>query len=391
MSGSELALHQARERALQVGVGKVLTKLDEALDQLATSPRADWKEAARQIGIIGGSPAFFEFAARIPRDQMRERIAEHLLGKNPELSPKDVEALTSLAMNHLDQSVARGATERMREMVATKLTAAAESFRTTAGSPDELKRLADRLARLERRGASDAERAAASVMRAGLGLDGDQPASPSALKDAMLKRAKLMESEGEAVRHAGDTTLFRRLLTHDVGEVFKKESGLQPGSWAAEGVAATRARGVSDEETLKTAKLMTSLAFAAVTAGAGAGVLAGMGAAAAANAPGVAMAWQSVDSAAAGASAGTAAPDAEATARTNAQVATGEAGAAVLLAGAVGKLVHAFHLATPGAEVLAHVVGEAGGHKALEKAAHPFEKHPQAAGGEDAVARSRKY
>ncbi|MEW6433066.1 MAG: hypothetical protein AB1730_16300 [Myxococcota bacterium] len=389
LSPAELQASLARERALEAAVGKTLQRLDAALDHLAQQPREAWQAASYAVANAASDPAFFEFSARIPREKVHAQVAEHLRLANPNLSEKDVEHLTTLVMKHLDANVAMAAAKRMQKLVAGKLEDAAGHFRSAAKDPAQLQQLSARLTHLERRGASEAELAAARTMRAGLGLEADTPATPAALKDAMLARATLMSGEAEMMRGAGEFTLYRRLLTHDVRDVFMKEAGLRHGSWAVAGVAATHARGVADEDAIKHAKLMTSLAFTAVTAGTGAGVLAGMGAAALSNVPSVALAWRAIDSAAAGASAGTAAADAEATARHNARLATIEAGAATAGAGLAGLGVHHLSLTTKGAEIVAEVGGEYVMHRLLEAAAHLFEAHKEQATGEDAVARSR--
>lgn len=380
----------ARQSALQAAMGRTLGRLDGALERLAAAPREEWPAASFAVASAASGAGFAEFASRIDREQVRQAVRGRLQDSNPGLSGKDLEALTTLAMERLDGVVNRSATEGLRKLAAAKLEQAASHFSNIAGNPGELTRLSERLAHLERPGASPSERAAAQAMRAGLGLDDARAATPEALRAALGERARLMRGEAEALRAAGDTTLFRRLLTHDVRGLFAQALGVRPGSWAEAGLAATHQRGLADEADLKSAKLVTSLAFAAVTAGTGAGVALGMAGAAAANAPSVAMAWRDVDAAAAGGSAGTAPADAEAVARHNAKVATGEAAAAVGLAGVVGGVVHAAELATLGAEIVAHVGGEYAAHELAGWVAHPFEAHRGEGDGEDAVSRLQK-
>jgi hypothetical protein len=304
-------------------------------------------------------------------------------------------------MDVLFTCVKTEAAQRMRDLVRNKLEEAAQTFETTAAQPLQLAALAAAINEKEGPNANATQRAEAKVLRATLGLEDDgQRVTADSLASALEARAALMRREAGKIGSAGENTLYRALLTHDVRGLFASEQGVRAGSWAAEGLDAVHARGKEDEEQIATAKLVTSVALAGVTGGAGLGVLGtvlmGAGTTAAINAPEVLVAHHEVGGAAAGASAGTAAVDAEEVARRHAWLKTFEAAASTALGGALGAVGGAGghevesvvdhtakHIAT---HMAAHFLGD----KVLETAVHALEYERGEASGHDAVSGARR-
>jgi hypothetical protein len=222
-----------------------------------------------------------------------------------------------------------------------------------------------------------------------------------------------MREEAGKLTGAGDNTLYRALLTQDVSAQWAKQAGIEPGSYAARQLATVRARGESDEWQVTGAKFAATVAMGVVTAGtltalglgvSSAAALGGAGAASM-NVAAVGTAWHEVDAARAGASAGTAAADAELAALHNAKVKTAEAmlevgaGAAFAASKAMSvaqevALVEAgaaAHHAGVAAQVLhggEHFLKEVGTEGAITLGAHAVERSPAQASGRSALDRA---
>lgn len=380
----------AQEKADRALFSRAMGGLEEAVAHVANSPEREQSAATFAITNRAAKNDFFEVATKFPPDMARAAIERQIRNANPSLDKESVEKLCRDVMAHLDTFVRTESAQRMKKTVVAKMESAVKNFRKTANDPAELKRLSALLAKLESPGANPAQKDQAAKLRAGLGLENDgRPATEATLQSAISARARLMEHEAATMSGAGENTLYRRLLTQDVSGIVMRDAHIRPGSWAEAGVAGVKARGEADERQIGYAKLAASVALAGVTAGAGAGILAGMAATAIISAPEVMVAYHEIDAAAAGASAGTAAEDAEAVAARTARVKLGEAAVAVAGSAAGGGVVHELKLASPGAEALAHMVVEGAAHEGLKKGAHALESERGAASGHDALQRSK--
>lgn len=386
----------AQERADRALLSRAMGGLEEAIGHYANSPEAERRGAAHAISNRAARNGdFFEVATRFPPDAVREAVGRQLREANPNLGKEKLDELTRDVMVHLGTFVRTEASQRMKNTVAAKMRAAVKNFHKTANEPAELKRLTALLAKLESPKSTAAQKEDAQRLRAGLGLDGRQPVTEESLKAALTAREHLMAHEAETMQFAGTNTLYRRLLTQDVSGIVAKEANIQPGSWAEAGLKGVREQGETDERTITIAKVTTSILLAGVSGGVGiSGALAAGGATAAMSAPGVLVAWHEIDAAAAGASAGTAAENAEEVGRHNAWVKTGEAAASVAFAGgfaAAGASEHAAHAVAD--HTLAHVATHMGVEGTFEVgsavSAHDLEHTPGAASGQDALQRSR--
>lgn len=399
-TAADIQRQYAQALADRAALGRSLDFMGDPLGALATAQDSFFGREVRDAGLLVASRAtqprstFFGVAARVPNDVVRQGVEQRLRTANPKLSRDELATRTDLAMKHLGECVKIESAQRMRHAAQRRLEAAANEFASTAKKPDDLAKLSATINALESPRATPGQRAQASVLRATLGLENDgRRVTPDALAAALTSRATLMHEEAGKLAGAGENTLYRALLTHDVRGLVADEAKVRPGSFAAQGLDAVRARGESDEEQLATAKLLTSVALAGATAGLGLGVLAGMGVTAALNAPEVLVAHHEVGGAAAGASAGTAALDAQEVAERRAWLKTWEAAASVAFAGALGA--GGGHAVESVADHTArHIAQHAALHGAADGAlmlgAHALESEKGEASGEDALSRARR-
>lgn len=368
------------------------SQLNEAMRDLwpALVGLTEASASARPAAALGvaaraaESKTFLAAASSMPREEVRAAVEETLRNAEPGLSKAQLANLTALVMNELGQTLRTNATQRMRELVVSKMDAAAGNFRRTAEDPAQLKQLIGNLAKLERPGATAAEHARAAQLRGALGLKPDQAATVDTLATALKARAGLMEREASEWRGKGENTIYRSLLTHDVGRLYEEQAGIQPGSWASEQVAAVKEQGETDERRIAGVKFATSIALGAATAGMGLGAAFAVGMTAAYNSPEVMAAVHGIDSADAGAAAGTAAPDAGVVARRNATVKTGEAVLATVTAGLMAS--DEPHV---GKELAEHILEHAAVEATLQSGAKALEGERRPATGKDALERAR--
>jgi hypothetical protein len=344
-SPAQLQAQAARLAAQQKLMTRAMTAVDDGLELAAKRPgepgfSAVFEREAR------ASAAFQEAVKTVPREQLLAAIEDKVRKTQPGITEEGVKEIAQMITAGLEDGLRTDAALGMQKQVCGQLRSAADSFRKTAADGPQLTKLCATLARLEGPGATDAQKAQAASLRAGLGVKNDgQPVTPERLAPALTARAALMSKEAFTMEGRGaEGSLSRSLLTHDVSASYLKAAGIAPGSFAAQGVAAVKARGEADEASIDHAKIAASVALSVASAGMGLGALGVIGAAgmsAGLGAPSVLAAYEEVDSAAAGASAGTAAPDAQAhaehTAHTKAQGLVLEA----VAEGAMSKMSHA--------------------------------------------------
>jgi hypothetical protein len=380
----QLQAQLARQAAEQRLLGEAMNAVSAALGEVAHGGRME-----PFLNVMWQRPDFLAALQSLPPDVVIAGLEKMVQAYRPDATPEQVRAITEGMAKHINLSLTTDASQRMRELVTTKLTDAAQAFEATAADSQQVEKLCARLAHLERPDATQAERTQATDLRAGLGLEREgEQVTPKALKPALEARARLMAQEATHMKERGENTLYRTLLTHDVRAEYLRAANLTPGSWAAQGVAGVKKRGEDDEADLAKTKLAASVALAAVSAGMGLGVLGSVGLSSAFEAPGVLNAYHHVDSAAAGGSAGTAAADAQAKAQAKAHAEAAHAAVAILSKKAVGKLIH--HQ-VEGLTVGARIGVEAAKSAVVSQAVHgalPNPSAPAPATGTNAVDRA---
>lgn len=394
-SPQELERQQAAQR-----------KWDTAINALTNNLR----NLVAVVDASNGNPgtyntALLTFAVGIEKDAdfkkmlatfSREEISEALLrlarDAAPRASEAEVRSVRDRLVSEIDQRLLVTTSRDMQRAAVAKLNAAASNFEKTASDPQALRDISNTLNRLEAPSATAAQRAQAAMLRGALGLENDaRPVNPFTLQAALQKQAALIRHEASRVSTAGENTLYRSLLVHSKVDAGPRP---EPGSWADNGVRNVLARGHSDEETIKAAKMLTAVALGAASGGMGLGTLVGMGATALSNAVPVLNAWMEIDHARAGVSAGTADSNAAVAAERKAWLETAEAAAAIGTAGVLGA--HAGLLPSATLDTSSHVVVTAAKDAASElviNGAAVAAEHitaPEAAGAKgDAVSRAR--
>ncbi|MFO0601055.1 MAG: hypothetical protein U0228_37445 [Myxococcaceae bacterium] len=340
VSPYELQQQQANEARQNALVDAGLQSVGKGLDALvADEPEAELTLSSR----VSSSPDFKRMLERVPREQVLDVVAFAFKKMNPRLTEAEVKKLTATFARHVDQFVRGEAAQRLKEDVASQLHRGAQQFNTTAANEAELQGLVAVLGKLESPGASKEDHARAADLRRRLGLD-DAAATVPNLRAALRVRAGLMEREARTVAESGETTLYRNLALHTGGE----RAGVARGSWASEGKDLIERRATTDERELVVAKVLSSAALGVASGGAawaaelGAAGAMGLGAttAVAYNAPGLVNAFEEIDRAKAGDSAGTTDSRAVEFAKRKAAIAVAETATSAVMAGS-----HAAHVA----------------------------------------------
>lgn len=380
MSASELSAKLATEAASRNRAKETVRSLSEPLARLAAKhpePLSfvgslafkDTELSLGGFGAIVGSDEFKKAAAQLsPREfagQMQVAVAKAWPNLPPEKQLELAARLTREAGEHLRDNTAFKLQDKATQM----LRDTAKDFRAATADPEKLRSL---LERLNRSGESPQEAAETKSLREAFGLDPDQrKVSPEALTKALNERATLMESEAANMQKHGPSTLFRALADHELGGEFMKQAGIAPGSFLAAQVDAVKARGVDEKESIAHVKLATAIATAVVTGGIG-GAAFGIGTSLAISAPSVAQAWNAVDTALAGESAGTMKAGAGRNAKLHGVVSTGEAVASAVGGAAAGAALHGVigKVAEEASKVVAEELVEQAMHGAIDGAVH---------------------
>jgi hypothetical protein len=386
-SGAALEAGAAADQAL---LAAALDDLGPAIDTYLASPRDERRAASLAIASRASqSKALLDAASHLPEGAVREALAVRVRDQHPELTEAEVEAVVGVTADHVAQALRINAAQRMKDTAVRLLSAGAEGFRATAADPGRVQQLVTTLAKLEGPGATAAQLASADALRDGWGLERDgRPVTARRLSAALLARASLMQREAGAMEGRGENTLYRSLLTHDVRAVFMHEAGIHFGSWAAAQVAAVKRRGETDEQDIKTTRLVTGLLLSGVTAGLPAAI--SIASSAAFAAPSLLVAFEEVNDAAAGASAGSAAPDAGRVAVRHANLELTETVASIGLGQLLGPLTHRAraaedlvdHTAT---NLLGHVAQHHGIHLAVGAGVEALEDERLPATGRSAL------
>jgi hypothetical protein len=413
LSPAQLQARAAKEAAAINLLDAGLRRLEERVPNMTRGDDAERKSAALATTAVLGSAQFMAAVRQLPRETVQAEVSLLVRETATNVSPERQQVLVERMMGHLDEGLRTDAAQRMKDVAVAQLKTAATQFHDAAGDLIQREGLVASLKRLEAPGATAAQQDQAVLLRSGLGLPAEGAVTTQSLGVALDARAKLMREEADKLTGAGDNTLYRALLTQDVSAQWAKQAGIEPGSYSARQLATVRERGESDERQLTGAKLTATVAMGLVTAGtvtamglgvSSAAALGGAGAASM-NVAAVGTAWHEVDAARAGASAGTAAADAELAALHNAKVKTAEAvvevgaGAAFAASKAVSvahevALVEAggaAHHAGVAAEVLhagEHFLKELGVEGAITVGAHAVEQSPTQASGRSALDRA---
>lgn len=309
------------------------------------------KEAARFESAIGDEH-LQKALGKLSRDQVEGLLLGQVMKAWPEAKPEEVEAmakhllqrLTDASRDHLAFASQQVASEMMKK--------GAARFAELAANPKQLEQLSTALNQL-----AESDPKQARLQRSLYGLE-DGPVTPRSLGEALQARSKLMEHEAREMLEHAPGTLFRALKEQKLDGAVASKLGLEPGSLASSALALVKDKGVSDQETIERARFVAALAAAFATGGLGAGGLAGVatgvGGKVVMEAPELLHTWKEVDTARASESAGTMDAGAGEAAKRKAQVKTGVAiGAAVLAGGAELGTHHAVEkLAEKGSEVL---------------------------------------
>ena len=340
-------------------------------------------------------PRLNQAFGRMSREAVRETLDAHVARHWPALPKEDRAALSADLTADLSTGVRQRAAYTMRDTAVRLLRDGARAFEARAKDRAALCQTTEQLAFLQRPGSSPEEQLHAANLRDALGLSREASAvAPDQLAAALQARAKLMRHEAWSLEEAGENTVYRHLLRHDVRDVVAREAGLEPGSWAAARLDAVKVEGERQEAVLETVQTASTFALCFASAGIGlagtAAWAATTGTVAAMGAPKVAVALAHMDSAAAGESAGTMGSGAHHSAQLEAARVAAEWVAVSVTAGGVSKATH--HTVEKlgkklGAPImtdgLAHFGIHEGAHAVAEKAGHvlvPEASLPRATG-----------
>jgi hypothetical protein len=374
--------------------------LDASLAKLATEfPAGDaddfrarhWDAFRKAATDPRLNEAFGRMSHEAVLETLDARVAQHW----PTLSKEDRTALSSDLVADLATGVRQRAAYLMRNTAVRLLRDGASAFDARAKDRAALCETTEQLAVLQRPGSSPEEQLHAANLRDALGLSREASAvAPDQLAAALQARAKLMRHEAWSLEEAGENTVYRHLLRHDVRDVVAREAGLEPGSWAATRLDAAKAEGQRQAEQLEDLHKASVLALCFASAGVGltgaAAWAATTGTVTALGAPKVAVALAHVDAAAAGESAGTMGAGAHRSAQVEAARAAVEWVAVSATAGGISKATHhgveklGRKLGAPiTTDALAHFGIHEGTHAVAEKAGHvlvPEASLPRATG-----------
>jgi len=406
LSAMDLGAQVARDQSDRQRAKATILSLEGPMQELAsevrdpftaTGPRftfAQMNELTKQFT----SETMKDAAGRLSNDDVAGLMYAQARRAWPHATQEQKSELANYFTKHFGDAIRDGAAFKMKSLAVEKFQSTAKSFTDTARDPQKLQSLSQKFTSLDSKGQQ--------AFRDGFGLARDSKVTPETLALAMNGRAALLEKEAVAMEGRGTNTLFRELTRHDLREPFMKEAGIKPGSFAAAQVDAVKHRGEAEEKTIEHAKLASALGVAVFTGGMGMGGLAAFGTSAAMSAPDVMLAWNAIDSAKAGESAGTMKQGAAAEAKNAAVVKTAIAGGAAVLGAAIAgpghhmaeslgeKLIDkvakktAEQTAARLANIVAKEVVDAAGHggahylvdKGLEAALHPHPSEGEASG-----------
>lgn len=374
--------------------------LDAGLQTLATHhPEGDAADfrACYWDGFrkAAADPRLNEALGRLNRAEAQDVLTTKVRERWPKLSKEDAASLTSDLADNIGHGLRQRAAYTMRDTAVRMMRDAAKDFEARAKDAPALRDMLTQLDTLERPGASPEEAMQAVHLREALGLESDATqVGAEELATALRGRAKLMRQEAWDLEGAGEGTIYRSLVDHDVGGVVSREAGIEPGSWAAARLDAVKHEGERQETQREYVHLAAGLTLAFVSGGLGLGGVGAMAAGAASSvalgAGHVAHEWHRVDTARAGESAGTMAAGAARQATVRASKATVELAASTVLAagaghalhGSVGRLAAASRapdLVKGAAHAATHYASEKATHAAVEVAA-PYAEPPRASG-----------
>ena len=379
----ELEAQMQRETAGRQASMKAIANLQSPLSQLAKKfpdpftslGNIELKSNQLAAGPFGDAIHSGEFelaASTLSSADFREAVAQQVKKAWPQCPPQKLGELNQYFMRQMNESLRERAAPRLQSLATKMLDVAAKSFDKAAADPSAVNELVRRLNEMAEPTAESGDRAAVRDLRAGLGLDPDKTTvTAQDVAAAMKERAQLLHQEMTKMKFHDRPSLFRALSEQDVGPLFKKAAGVREGSLLAAQIDAVKTEGESEKETIAVAKFSSLFLAAAFTGGMALGASAGGAAGTAAmgmsvsgsmSAPGVLLAWQEVDTAKAGESAGTMRQGAGEDAKRRAVL---ETGAAVIGAVAGAGANQALHPLMHGAN--AFVTGVA--HGAVEVAA----------------------
>ena len=349
-SASELAAQSALEAADRRKSMKAVGELQEPISELASKypqpilfGNVKFKNRDVAFGAFGDAlreSAFNEAAAKLSASEVRAAVTEQVKKAWPQAAPKEIEKLKQYFMGQIAESLRERAAPRIQDVATKMLGDAAKSFEKTADDPAAVLALATKLTDQAHPLADPGEQASVRDLRAAFGLDLEKSVvTPEELKAALKQRAGLLHQEAQKMKHHDRPTLFRALAEQDVGSLFKQAQGVREGSLLATQIDAVRAEGERERETIGHVKLVSVVTAAAFTGGLG-GAAMGVSVSLSMSAPAVLEAWQAVDTARAGESAGTMKAGAGEAAQRRAVI---ETGAAVLSAATAAGANHALH------------------------------------------------
>lgn len=329
---------EAEEHAQREAAQNALRGVKSAVDAFASKPKSRFNVTDAQVGLdAGASERLKEGAAKLPREAIVKEV-ERQISANPAVSEAEVGALTARVMKHLDAAVAVGLTQKMKQEVTGLMSKAMQGFEAAANDPKMLEHIAEALAEKEGGEASATDKQEAARYRELAGLSKTASLTPANLKAALKESAAMLEREKTRFEGHEENTIYRALLTQDVRGLLIAKGEAGEGSWAAQSLEQIHERGEHDEKDLAIAKGACAIALAVTTGGLGAPIAAA--AAAAFNAPGVGSAFHKIDEGRAGALSGSAARDADLTARHEATHTLVEAAASVAASAAMPAVLH---------------------------------------------------
>ncbi len=351
VSGQELAAQSVREAAERRTALTALGNLQGPISKLAAkhpdpigffgNVTLRGNEVGFALGDTLHDPQFSSAAAKLSAADVRSAVAEQVKKAWPQCTPKEAEQLKQYFMGQVAESLREGAAPRLQKLATKMLDDAGKAFEKTAADPAAVKALAQRLTDMADPLAEIEDQLAVKDLRASFGLDPEKVnVSPEELTRGLHERAALLKDEARKMQYHDRLTVFRALAEQDVGPLFKQAAGVREDSFLAAQIDGVKAVGQSEAQTIKTVKLWSAVAATLFTGGLG-GVGMSMGVSLSMASPSVLQAWQQVDTAKAGESAGTMKAGAAEEAHRNAVIATGEAAVvAVTAAGAEHALHH---------------------------------------------------
>lgn len=347
-SAPDLAMQAAQEAAQRQRDLKSLSVLDAPIAALGARFDADTSFTVKHVTTFGKAirtPEFMSAAANLSPADVRARVEEQVKRAWPQASPEQTQKLKQYLMGEMGQFLQQNLAPRMQETATQMLDAAAKTFDKMAANPAEVAALATRLTDMAHPSTPVEERVEVRDLRIALGLKADEAnVTPEELTNGLKARAGLLHREAKKMKYHDQLTVFRALAEQDVSGIYKQAKGIREGSMLAAQIDGVRATGQKENAAIAGAQFGAMVAAAVVTGGLGVGGVAGVaissGAALSLKAPSVLLAWQSVDTAKAGESAGTMKAGAEEAATQKAVIVTAEAALGVGASAAGSQFLH---------------------------------------------------